>query len=97
MTFRPTVMTAIEGRELSWLGRLLAPGLFDGEHRFTIEPIGDGRVRLRQSELFSGILVSMFRPSLERGTRRGFEEMNQALKARAEGGGTRNPVLDPMR
>jgi hypothetical protein len=41
MTFRPTVLTATRDRELCWLGRLLVPGLFDGEHRFTIQPIAD--------------------------------------------------------
>jgi hypothetical protein len=30
------------------------------------------------------MLVPVFRGSLERDTKRGFEEMNQALKARAE-------------
>jgi hypothetical protein len=55
MTFRPTVLTATRDRELCWLGRLLVPGLFDGEHRFTIQPIADKEVRFRQSELFRGI------------------------------------------
>jgi hypothetical protein len=36
MTFRPTVLNAETNRELRWLGHLLAPGLFDGEHSFTI-------------------------------------------------------------
>ncbi len=39
MTFRPTVLKAAPNRELRWLGRLLIPGLFDGEHIFTIEPL----------------------------------------------------------
>ena len=30
MTFRPTVTAFEPGREISWLGRLLAPGIFDG-------------------------------------------------------------------
>ena len=85
MTFRPTVLTVIRNQELRWLGRLLVTGIFDGEHCFTIEPIANGKVRFQQSEQFSGILVSMFRASLDRDTKRGFEEMNQALKMRAEG------------
>lgn len=32
VTFRPTVLAAIPGRELRWLGRLGVRGLFDGEH-----------------------------------------------------------------
>src|SRR3990172_6803470 len=48
MTFRPTVLTAEPSRELRWLGHLLIFGLFDGEHIFTIEPIGANRVRFIQ-------------------------------------------------
>jgi hypothetical protein len=84
MTFRPSVLEAKVGRELRWIGRLLLPGLFDGEHCFVIEPIATGKVRFQQSEQFIGILVPLFRTSLDRDTKRGFEEMNLALKARAE-------------
>ncbi|MBI2494818.1 MAG: SRPBCC domain-containing protein [Candidatus Rokubacteria bacterium] len=45
MTFRPTVLVAEPDRELRWRGRLLVPGLLDGEHAFVIEPRGDGGVR----------------------------------------------------
>ncbi len=84
MMFRPTVLAAEAGRELRWLGRLLLPGVFDGEHRFLIEPLGPGKVRFQQSERFRGILVPLFKRSLDQDTKRGFMEMNQALKARAE-------------
>lgn len=84
MTFRPRVLVAEAGRELCWRGRLLLPGIFDGVHRFVIEPLADTKVLFRQSEAFSGLLVPLFRANLERDTRRGFEEMNRALKARAE-------------
>jgi hypothetical protein len=83
MTFKPTVVAARPGRELRWLGHLLVPGLFDGEHSFEIEPIGTGRSRLTQAERFSGLLVRPFGGTLEK-TKRGFEAMNRALKARAE-------------
>jgi len=69
---------------LSWLGHLIIPGLFDGEHIFQIEPLGSGRVRFRQREIFSGILVPLLKNSLETDTRRGFNEMNQKLKELAE-------------
>jgi hypothetical protein len=84
MTFRPTVLKAEPGRELRWIGHLLLPGLFDGEHIFTIEPLGDGRVRFTQREVFTGLLVPLFARGLDTDTRRGFEEMNRALKVRAE-------------
>lgn len=85
MTFRPTVLNADPGRELRWLGRLLIPDLFDGEHCFTIEALDSNRVRFTQREVFTGLLVPLFARSLDSGTQRGFEAMNQALKARAEG------------
>jgi len=84
MTFRPTVLVADTGRELRWLGRLLFPGVFDGEHSFVIKTVAAEKVRFQQSEQFTGILVPVFKSSLDRDTKRGFEEMNLALKARAE-------------
>ena len=84
MTFRPTVLKAEPNRELRWLGRVLIPGIFDGEHIFTIEPLGDDRVRFTQSEIFTGLLVPLIMRWMNSDTKRGFEEMNQALKARAE-------------
>jgi hypothetical protein len=84
MRFSPVILAAETGRELRWLGRFLFPGLFDGEHRFLIEPLGEGKVRFQQSERFSGLLVSLLRGRLDRDTKRGFEEMNRALKAKAE-------------
>ncbi|MEX1255166.1 MAG: SRPBCC domain-containing protein [Dehalococcoidia bacterium] len=84
MTFRPTVLTAEPQRELRWLGHLGLPGVFDGEHIFTIEPLDGDRVRFIQREVFTGLLVPLFARSLDRDTLRGFQEMNQALKERAE-------------
>lgn len=84
MRFSPLVLKADAGRELRWLGRFLFSGIFDGDHRFIIEPLGNNKVRFEQSERFNGLLVGLFRSSLDRDTKRGFEEMNQALKARAE-------------
>jgi hypothetical protein len=83
-TFRPRVLKADPNRELRWLGRLLIPGLFDGDHIFTIEHIGRNRVRFVQREIFAGFLVSFLAHGLETKIRLGFEKMNQALKLRAE-------------
>ena len=84
MTFRPKVLRLEPNVELRWLGRLLIPGLFDGEHIFAIEPLGADKVRFVQREIFKGVLVPLFARQLDTDTRRGFEEMNQALKTRAE-------------
>ena len=83
MTFKPTVRTVAVNRELRWLGRLLVPGVFDGEHSLRIEPLEVGRSRFVQSERFSGLLVGLVKGTLTK-TEAGFERMNAALKARAE-------------
>ena len=46
--FKTTVLVAEPYRELRWMGRLIIPGLFDGEHVLTIETIEDDRVRFTQ-------------------------------------------------
>jgi hypothetical protein len=91
VTLRPTVLEADPGRRLRWLGRLLVPGVFDAEHTFTIESLGDGQVRLVQHERFRGLLVPFLGKSLDRHTLPAFELMNQALKRRAE-----QPQLQPQ-
>jgi hypothetical protein len=84
VTLRPTVLEADPGRRLRWLGQLLVPGIMDAEHTFTIEALGDGQVRLVQQERFRGLLVPLLSRSLDRHTLPAFEQMNQALKRRAE-------------
>jgi hypothetical protein len=84
MTFKPLVVQAEPYRELRWLGRLLIPGLFDGEHRFVIEPSGENKVLFTHAEIFKGLLVPMLWKSLDGNTRKGFQQMNQALKKLAE-------------
>jgi hypothetical protein len=84
MAFRPTVLTVMPGQELRWLGRLLLPLIFDGEHYFQITRLAPGRVRFVQGERFSGVLVPFAKSRLDGGTKAGFVAANQALKARAE-------------
>ena len=84
ITLKPTVLNAEPERELRWLGHLLVRGLFDGEHSLSIHRLGEDRVRFVQGEIFRGVLVPLFARSLDNSTRRGFEEMNRALKVRAE-------------
>jgi hypothetical protein len=84
MSFRPTVLTAEPNRELRWLGHLWVPGLFDGEHSFTIEPLGEDLVRFIQSERFGGLFLPLLAKMLDRDIRRGFEDMNRLLKLRSE-------------
>ncbi len=84
MTFRPVVLVAEPGRELRWLGRVLMPGILDGEHAFIIEERGVG-CRLRQEETFGGVLVPAFAGMFD-DTALGFAALNAALKRRVEAG-----------
>ncbi len=83
MSFRPHVLEAEPERQLRWKGRLIAPGLFDGEHLFRIEPAADG-IRFHHSEKFTGLLPSVMPASSFEAVRNGFEAMNRALMQRAE-------------
>jgi hypothetical protein len=86
MTFRPLIERLQPQRELQWRGHLLIPGLFDGVHRFQLEPLADGlRTRLHQDEAFSGLLAPLLMTGKNRDkTEAGFVAMNAALKQRAE-------------
>jgi len=86
ITFRPVVLRVEPDRHLSWRGRTLIPGLFDGEHVFEIAPAAAGHVRFVHRETFRGLLVPLLKRMLETTTRRGFELMNAALKERVERG-----------
>ena len=88
MTFKPVLLNVVPNEELRWLGRLLLPGIFDGEHIFELTPIENGeRTRFVQREEFRGVLVPLLWKSLDTDTRGGFEAMNQVLKERVEGQG----------
>lgn len=85
MRFHPVVLAVEPGRELRWRGKLLIPGLFDGEHWFRLRHAAHGSLVFEQGELFTGMLVPRFKPSLDGATRSGFIAMNEALKREAEG------------
>ncbi len=80
--FRPRVLRVQPRRELRWLGRLILPGLLDGEHVFGIAPLAAARVRFSQRETFRGLLVPCVPAGLADATRHGLEEMNRALERR---------------
>lgn len=84
MTFKPVVTEVEPNSVFEWLGRLVLPGIFDGRHRFELEPTSSGGTTVRHSEHFRGVLVRLMRSSLDTTTRAGFEAMNDALKTRAE-------------
>lgn len=84
MTFKPKVISHIENKEFSWLGKLGFKGLFDGLHSFHLRENEKGQTLFTHREKFNGILVPLFPKSFLNNTQKGFELMNEALKKRAE-------------
>lgn len=84
MTFKPKVLVYETNKEIRWLGHLLFPGLFDGEHKLELIDNKNGTTTFEQSEKFSGILVFLFQKMLDKNTKNGFILMNQKLKEQAE-------------
>ena len=83
VTLKPKVTVVEDHETLEWFGHVVLPGLFDGRHRFELQGTPSG-TRVVQAEQFDGLLVRLFRKSINTSTRAGFEAMNQALKGRAE-------------
>jgi hypothetical protein len=84
LSFKPTIVRVVPNRELRWHGRLFVPGLFEGEHIFELLPSDERSTRLVHREEFTGLLVPLLWRSMNSSTRQGFEQMNLALKERAE-------------
>ncbi|MFE6888132.1 SRPBCC family protein [Streptomyces sp. NPDC057694] len=83
-TFEPEVLTATPGHELRWIGKMGPGWIADGEHRFLIEETGPNRVRLTQTERFTGVAVPFFEGKLKADTLPQFHAMNKAVARRAE-------------
>lgn len=82
--YSPRITRVEEGRELRWFGKSSLPGFLNAEHIFTIEELQPERVRFIQRELFDGLLTRVFGKGVDTDIRQGFQDMNDALKKRAE-------------
>jgi hypothetical protein len=83
--FRPTITRLAEREEIRWLGRVVVPGILDGEHAFVLERFRPDRVRFFQREIFRGALASIARRRRDE-IEAAFIKMNEAFKARVERG-----------
>jgi hypothetical protein len=80
------VLAAIPGEELRWLGKLGLGGIVDGEHFFILDRNADGTTHLTHGERYSGALVALAKPFLnKKRNQAGYEAFNQVLKRRVEG------------
>ena len=84
MTLHCTVVKVEPNKELRWKYHVILPGLFRGEHSFTIEPTGKNKVRFVDREVFNGLLVFSQAKDIDTNSRQGFEAMDKALKIKAE-------------
>ncbi len=84
MILHCTFIKTEPNKELRWKYHVAAPFLFEGEHSFIIEKTGDNKVRFIDREICNGWLVFTQAKNMDTNTKRGFEEMDKALKARVE-------------
>ena len=82
--YSPRITKIEEGHELRWFGKSSLPGFLNAEHIFTIEEVQPERVRFIQREVFDGLLTKVFAKRLDIDILKGFQDMNDALKRRAE-------------
>jgi hypothetical protein len=82
VTIRPRVILVTPRRELRLRGSL--PGIFSGEHWFTLEPTAAGRgTHVTQGEIYRGLIVPFIGRTVAAAVA-GFQAHNAALKQRAE-------------
>jgi hypothetical protein len=84
MTLHCTVVKSEPDRELCWKYHVMLPALWSGEHSFTIESIEANKVRFIDKEIFNGLLIPFQAKDIDTNSRRDFENMDKALKIRAE-------------
>jgi len=83
--YRVTVTDLQAPSVFGWLGHFHVRGLIDGDHRFELVARAGGGVRLRQHEVFRGLMVPMvWRGFIQRHLLPSFEALNQNLKAYCE-------------
>ena len=88
VVMRPVILSWTPPLELRWRATFVSRWLFSGEHGFVLEATAPSRVRFVQEETFRGVLVPLYSRLRLAATKRGFEQMNQALRERAEAGAT---------
>jgi len=84
VVMKPLVVAWTPPTELRWRATFMSRRLFTGEHGFRLEPMATNRVRFVQDETFSGWLVPLYARLRLPATRQGFEQVNEALRKRAE-------------
>jgi hypothetical protein len=95
MTIEPRLLVVEPERELRWKGRLVLPGLFDGEHAFVFTPLENGRTRVDHVEDFAGLLLPIAKGLIHAATLESFHALDAALAERAVAG-TGEPLRESL-
>lgn len=83
VSFKPIVIKLDTDREFRWKGKLGFKGIFDGQHYFILEKMGENQTKFIHGEDMSGVLVSLMGKTLDK-MNDSFEMMNEALKKECE-------------
>jgi len=79
----PLTVTAFEPpNRMVWTGGMPL-GLFRGQRTFTLEPLGNGELRFTVEEIFTGLVLPLFRRSIP-DLRPMFDAITGGLKAELE-------------
>lgn len=82
--FKPKVVAYEEGRRFEWTGKLILKGLFAGNHYFKLDPITEFQTKFVHGENFTGLLQGTIMKKIHDKTIKGFESMNESMKAYCE-------------
>jgi hypothetical protein len=83
--FKPLLLVVEPGRELRWQGQPGVRCLFESEHIYIFTKTPEGKTHLDHDMIFWGLLIPPVKHILEKATRKPFNDVNKAMKERAEG------------
>ena len=84
MRFKPRLLQAKTMERLAWKGKVLLPGLLDGEHIFELAPTTYQTTHFTHREIFTGIFVGMLIKPNAQSIKQGFEQMNEQLRLKCQ-------------
>ena len=82
MPMKSRITRVVPLRELRW--QKVVPGIMRAEHIFILKPTGPNTCRFINREYFSGLMAALIWKKLDPSLHKGYNEMNLALKSRAE-------------
>jgi hypothetical protein len=79
--FKPGISAWKAQEQFAWIARTGLPRIFDGEHFFELQDLGNGKTLLINREEYRGVLSQLFRQlPMMKTAPEGFKKMNLELK-----------------